>query len=144
MGVIINLNDLKKSKSLRLHNKSIADYYSRMAADDLYNKESFEKKSSAIKNCSHWWSGDYYPDVNLKLVQSVSFCHDRFCSECQSKIADYKLMKYGSVIDDISKDYSIWHVVFTVKNCPVSLVNCTRYIVSAGNLRKFLNLCPLA
>ena len=66
-------------------NGSIADFYLQLAESQNESIDGkYHNKANNIKNCYHWWKNNIYKIQKIIDVQSVSLCHDKFCSNCQN------------------------------------------------------------
>ena len=101
------------------NNNVISEHYKTLSEEYSYNqvlKGDFESKSSRILNCIKFWKINDYEMQKTKDVKSVSFCHDKFCSQCQNKLSIKRYTVYTPLLKEQEKDYDIYHVVFTIKN----------------------------
>ena len=130
---LLNENEITRddflSTSRRCHyNKFIADFYDRMADENempiatydgeiIYGKDiGFVTKAKKVRECSKNWSFDFFDKVGVKNLIRVNRCTDRFCLNCQALAADQRFVQYVPILDGYSKDYDLYHIVFTVPN----------------------------
>ena len=95
-------------------NDQLADFYR-----ELYDEtadESVGTHARRVELCSKYLDFDYYRLQGVKAFRRINLCHDRFCANCQGLLARKRELKYGPILDDFAKTYSLWHVVFTVPN----------------------------
>lgn len=142
MPVNFTGKDLKLIRQRREYNHVISDYYMQYASEFDFNdftylfgtgkkrktvsglKHDFENRAVRVKSCYSYFRVDHYEKLRLKDVLNISLCHDRFCMNCQSTLADLRQAKYRPVLESYSDRYELYHVVFTVPNCPyVSLTD---------------------
>lgn len=76
----------------------------------------YTRKGSAILSCAQYWRSNYYRLFSIKDVQSVNLCHDRFCLNCQSYMADKRQFKYEPLLNVLRKDHVVCHCILTVPN----------------------------
>lgn len=101
------------------NNNVIAEHYVTLSNEFEHNKqlrEDFLSKSSRILNCIKYWKIHDYEKQLTKDVQTVSYCHDKFCTNCQNKLSLKRFNVYTPILNDKEKDFDIYHVVFTIKN----------------------------
>lgn len=112
---VIEKEYFQKLKSRVTHNYKIADFYLDMFEET--GKEIFQNKSRAIDVCCKWWDIDFYQLLKVKDIKRVNLCKDKFCLNCQSMIAQKRQQKYAPVLDELRKDFEVFHMVVTVPNC---------------------------
>lgn len=112
---VIEKEYFQKLKSRVNHNYQIADFYFGMYEET--RKDNFLNKSRAIDLCCKWWDIDFYQLLKVKDIKRVNLCKDKFCLNCQSMIAQKRQQKYAPVLDELRKDYEVYHMVVTVPNC---------------------------
>lgn len=109
----ISKGGLKKALRKVGGNDVIADYY-----QDLFNRTgNAPNRALAVRSCLKVWDLDYYRLQKVKDVIRVNLCHDIFCPNCQNLISKIRYGKYAPKLNELLKDYDIYHVVFTVPNC---------------------------
>lgn len=99
---------------------------------ELYHNQAYldgikyRKRAQYLRTCMRTgWTSDYYRFQNVKVVKGVNRCRDRFCYNCQSQDALQRFYEYSPLIDTYSKDYDIYHVVFSQPNVPGFILNQT-------------------
>ncbi len=123
-------------------NSDIADMYDRLAEkepdheykamvyyDEIFGKDEYEtrkkklgkydsfvRKSQSVRSCLKWWDIDYFRLQQVKDIKRVNLCHDKFCLNCQSAIADKRQFKYEPILNSFLDRYIVCHCVFTVVN----------------------------
>lgn len=104
--------DLKKNIS---HNYQIAEFYENLFIETDF--ETFLNKSKSVDSCCKWWDTYFYKMQNVKDIKRVNLCRDKFCFNCQSMLASKRQSKFGPILDSFRKDYDVYHMVVTVRNC---------------------------
>ncbi len=97
------------------HNYQIADFYY-----DFYEEtreEKFLNKSKSVDLCCKYWDIDFYHMQNVKDIQRVNLCHDKFCFNCQSMLASKRQLRFAPKLNELRKAYMVAHMVVTVPNC---------------------------
>jgi plasmid rolling circle replication initiator protein Rep len=118
---------LKFSKRIQF-NYLISDYYMTLyekSIDSGFKDDSYLKKAEQIKNCCTLWDINYYRMQGVKDITRVNLCKNKFCMNCQSAIAQKRYKKFKPMLNELSKEYDIYHVVFTVPNCTGALLKKT-------------------
>lgn len=118
MGIderVIEREYFQKVKSRVNFNYKIADFYLDMYEELAEDK--FLNKSKLIDGCCKWWDIDFYQLLKVKDIKRVNLCKDKFCLNCQSMIAQKRQQKYEPILDELRKDYEVFHMVVTVPNC---------------------------
>lgn len=121
-------------------NKEFSEFYLRLR--DYVVDDKFYDKAERIKTCSTLWDLNYYRFQGIKEVKRVSLCHDKFCPNCQNLLSLQRYQKYRPVLDELSKDYSIYHIVFTVPNVASERLSftVTQIFRSFAHLIRFFTL----
>ena len=101
MSKKINANDL------------IAEYYQQYFEDLGVSSE----RSINVKSCFKMFDIDVYKKQRVKDIKRTNLCHDKFCINCQKQLAQNRFLKFYPVLLGLLKDYSIYHITFTVPNC---------------------------
>lgn len=130
-------------KRLR-YNSVISHYY-----ENYYEEEKNEfvdnrtllNKAERLTDCAQVWSSNYYRWANQKEIISSNLCKDRFCLNCQSSLAYQRYLKFYPLLSNCLIDNSIYHCVFTVKNCSGILLKSTikTMFKSFYNFNEYLN-----
>lgn len=97
------------------HNWHISELY-----EQLYDETEWDPyltKASAVSSCFKWFDSDYYEFQDVKVIKRVNLCHDKFCYNCQSQLADKRQAKFAPILNSYRKDYKICHMILTVPNC---------------------------
>ena len=97
------------------YNKIIIEHYQRLAAE--YPDVNFSNNIENMSNCNSWWLIDHYQEQKIKDFKKTSLCKDKFCSNCKKVKQASRLSKFVPLIEDLSKDKNIYHLVLTVPNC---------------------------
>ena len=96
------------------HNYQIADFY--LDRYDETGEDNFLNKSKAINVCCKYWDIFHYVLLKVKNIKRVNLCKDKFCFNCQKVLADRRQAKYAPILDELRKDYEIYHLVVQVPN----------------------------
>lgn len=140
-GISIEKSFIKNIIKNQEYNKSvILDYYTRLQSEfidvieddlcfrdddlDIFIKRrklikqiNFDNKIYNIDNCNALWLLDVYNEQKYKDFKKTNLCRDKFCNNCKKVKQSARLSKFMPLIDDLSKDKYLYHVVFTVPNC---------------------------
>lgn len=147
----MNIDSIKVSKEAferlpeRLRfNAKIAAYYLFYAdefAPDGKKDSLFEGKSERLLNCTKTLEIDYYKKQNIKSIEKINLCRDKFCVNCQSVLAQARERKFAPVFRRFAEKKSIWHCIFTVKNCSGTLLRPTikRMFSSFANFIRYFD-----
>lgn len=103
---VINNND---------YNKTIIGYYERLQKE--YPLVNFSTNIENISNCNSWWLMDHYKQQKVKDFKKTNLCKDKFCNNCKKVKQASRLAKFMPMIEDLSKDKYLYHMVLTVPNC---------------------------
>lgn len=137
----LEYNDFLKIYKRISHNDIISDYYDRLAeeADTLDDFFLLKNRSQSVSLCGKFYDYDYYRFQAVKVLKRVNSCRDKFCPQCQSLLAQTRLAKYSPILDEYSKDYDLYHVVFTVPNCSPSdlKITLTRMYKAFGHMIRY-------
>lgn len=102
------------------YNETVASLYEQLGDSEndgqLFQDYSFERHAGAIRSCGNYWQSQYFRLQQVKDIQRVNLCHDKFCYNCQSLLASQRLMKYTPILDSLWGQYTLCHVVFTYVN----------------------------
>lgn len=111
------------------YNKVISSYYDKILHDcrkDKIDADKFIGKISRLESCSLIWKILHFQENRIKFVDEINLCRDKFCLNCQSALAQARFNKYLPVLkNDFMPFHSIWHCVFTVKNCSAFMLKPT-------------------
>ena len=97
------------------HNYQIADFYLDMYEET--GRENFLNKSKVINVCCKYWDLFHYVSLKVKNIKRVNLCKDKFCFNCQKLLAEKRQQKYEPILNELRKDYEVFHMVVTVPNC---------------------------
>lgn len=110
-------------------NETLAGYYEDLAEDFKeglgYEKETLLTRAEWLRKCCQYWDVDYYKLQGVKDVIRTNRCKDRFCDCCGSAQAKQREEKFTPFLDELSKKYDIYHIVFTVPNPEREVVQST-------------------
>ncbi len=107
----------KMSKKINA-NDLVAEYYERLYKDLGRDSE----RPNNVRSCFKMFDLDVYSKQKIKDIKRTNLCHDKFCINCQSQLADNRYIKFAPMLHELLKDYSIYHIVFTVPNCKDTLL----------------------
>lgn len=96
-------------------NDDYGDFFIRLA--DEYNMPQLYNTGMNMKNCYKKWFGDWYGMQRVFDAQTVSLCHNRFCSNCMHLRQATLLKRFTPVFEQLQKTYDLYHCVVTVPNC---------------------------
>jgi hypothetical protein len=105
----------KIAEKIKHNEKIISAYYSRLY--DETNNGRFLDIADNVRDCSKSWFFDVYKMQRIKDLKSVFLCKNKFCLNCQKLIQKSRLERFAPYLDDISRDYDLYHLVFTIPNC---------------------------
>ncbi len=129
-----SLGKEKIEKAVRRTRKNamIADFYSELGEcysegihfpidkvrdkNKLENRYKFLCKAKRIKNCCRNWWYTEYGVLKIRDLNSTNACGSIFCESCQAKLAQQRFEKFAPQLEEFSKEYDIYHIVFTVPN----------------------------
>lgn len=97
------------------HNYQISEFYGNLYEET--GEDSFNTKARAVDLCCKWWDIEYYRMQNVKDIQRVNLCKDKFCFNCQSVLAAKRRLKFSPVLDTLRERFKVCHMVVTVPNC---------------------------
>lgn len=124
----------------RTEKNGYISYLYRKLSDEI-GDESLQITANRVFSCSRYYEIDYYVDQKVKDVQRTYFCHNRFCDNCQNAYAVQREFKYTPVLDQLSKLFHLYHIVFTVPNCYSDqlLITLDQMQNSFGYINRYLN-----
>ena len=96
------------------YNKTIISYYERLSNE--FNL-SLGNQIESISNCNSWWLLDHYVNQKVKDFKKTNLCKDKFCNNCKKVKQASRLTKFMPIINSLSEDKYIYHLVLTVPNC---------------------------
>lgn len=136
----VNKDHLLSIVNHREYNKTIVKYY-----EMLIKEFPILNLSSQINNlstCNSWWLMDHYKDQKVKDFKKTNLCKDKFCNNCKKVKQASRLAKFMPVIEEMSKDKHIYHLVLTVPNCNGDDLKDTisNIFKSFKRLNRYLNL----
>jgi hypothetical protein len=94
----------------------IVKYFMKMAKETGYSQ--YERTAERIGECFHGWFFDKYQIQRVKDLKAINLCHNKFCLNCQKLMQTTRLKRYLPQLEEIQKDYDLFHLVFTVPNVP--------------------------
>lgn len=119
----VDKKTVKKSVCRVAGNDDIAEYYKKFAEEQ--DSVTLANKAEWVAQCYKFWDIDHYQKQSVKDIKRITLCKDRFCLNCQNNAAHKREVKYQNVLDDLRKRYDIYHIVFTVPNCPADELGLT-------------------
>lgn len=132
-------NTLSKIKRRTLKNDTVYNYF-----EDLYDETGYERYNDIayrVRECCKYWDVDYYRFQGVKDLVRTNTCKNLFCDNCQNAIAQRRQSKYSPLLDKLSKDYDLFHIVFTVPNVVGDLLSDTvsKMFSKFGYLIRYFN-----
>ncbi len=116
-------NQLDKVSRRTRKNETVADFYEQLAEDIeerqigwCFNPETLLNIADRLRKCCRYWDIDHYLFQGVKDLLRTNCCRNRFCDNCQNVLAIQRERKFAPILDDLSKKYDIYHIVFTVPN----------------------------
>ncbi len=120
-----------KNKEVAVFYEWLADereevYYDGLGADGkLEPNRTYMNIARNMRSCCQLWDINYYPFQGIKDMIRTNACHNRFCDNCQNVLAVQRARKYGPILDALSNNYDIYHIVLTVPNCKKEFLSFT-------------------
>ncbi len=74
-------------------------------------------KSRLIYNCCKYLDLDCYLKLKIKDVKRINLCRDKFCLNCQKKMAKARQERFAPELDRLRNEYEVFHLILTVPNC---------------------------
>ena len=138
----MNLSEIKERFSLkehinnaarRLRKNTVLSFFYEKLAEDIYfddvaymtvkdydywyrRYDSVKDRGERVALCTRFCKGDYYRLQGVKDLQRTNLCRDRFCDNCQNTISQQRYEKYLPVLEKLTADFDVYHIVFTVPN----------------------------
>lgn len=117
-------NDYFESVQNRVeYNNFYADYYMQRYSDT--NLQKFADISQRVRDCHKSWFGDKYKESGYFNVKRVFHCHNRWCWLCNHLKQAQRLGEYHVKLEQLTKVYDVYHVVFTVPNVTGDVLKST-------------------
>jgi len=117
-------NDYFESVRNRVeYNNFYADYYMQRYSDT--NLQKFADISQRLRDCHKSWFGDKYRESGYFNVKRVFHCHNRWCWLCNHLKQAQRLGEYHVKLEQLTKVYDVYHVVFTVPNVTGDVLKST-------------------
>ena len=117
----VDKEEIRKTSKKLNANDLIAEYYENYFKEFNIDNE----RPNNIRNCFQVFDLDVYKKQKIKDIKRTNLCHDKFCINCQNMASHLRYIKYKPELDKLLNDYSIFHIVFTVPNCPDVMLNHT-------------------
>lgn len=119
--VEVDTEEVRKTSKKINANDLIAEYY-----EDYFKENGLtSERPSNVLNCFKSFDIDVYHKNKVKDIKRTNLCHDKFCINCQNMASQLRFIKYKPELDRLLKDYSIFHIVFTVPNCSDVMLSYT-------------------
>lgn len=121
------------------YNKTIISYYEKLLNEfDL----SLGNQIENISNCNSWWLLDHYVNQKVKDFKKTNLCKDKFCNNCKKVKQASRLTQFMPIINSLSQDKHIYHLVLTVPNCKGADLKETisKTFKNFNYLNRYLNL----
>lgn len=125
-----NKNQFDKVRRRIKNNKEIAVFYEWLAEEReeiVYTKMGdtgtlspspiFMNTAKNVRDCCQLWEMNCYRLQGVKDLLRTNLCHNRFCDNCQNVMSLQRSRKFTPFLDALSKNFDIYHMVFTVPNC---------------------------
>lgn len=85
----------------------------RINEDKIYN---FQSKIDSIDNCNKLWQMDRYELQKIKDFKKTNLCKDKFCNNCKKVKQASRMSQFIPHLQELEKDFDLFHVVLTVPN----------------------------
>lgn len=85
----------------------------RINEDKVYN---FQSKIDSIDNCNNLWQMDRYELQKVKDFKKTNLCKDKFCNNCKKVKQASRMSQFIPHLQELEKDFDLFHVVLTVPN----------------------------
>ncbi len=124
----INSSSFLKLKERLRNNEKVASYYDDLSKEERLNDiydDSLERKAERMRHCAELWTVDWHPHTGFKDLVDAGLCRDKFCVNCASALASAREHHFTPIFNEFAKDNSIYHAVFTVKNCSGAMLRST-------------------
>jgi plasmid rolling circle replication initiator protein Rep len=82
-----------------------------------YERDKYFRLSERVKGCNSYWLFDVYKRQKIRDLQSINFCHNRFCSNCQKVVQGSRMARFIPWIQALGDGKYLYHIVLTVPNC---------------------------
>jgi hypothetical protein len=92
----------------------IAGHFERFAQEESDGKLS--NLAYNIHNCSRSWFFDHYKLQRIKDLKSVSYCHSKFCPNCQKTMQASRLLRFSPALNEMAEKVDLYHITFTIPN----------------------------
>ncbi len=104
-------------------NEMVSEFYEALAEDIeenriglYYNPDTLRNVADRMRKCCRYFDIDHYLFQGVKDVLRTNSCKNRFCDNCQNALAKQRERRFAPVLDDLSRAYDVYHIVFTVPN----------------------------
>jgi len=94
---------------------TIINYYYVLQSE--FDSLNFSNKIDNISSCNSHWLLDVYNNQRIKDFKKTNLCKDKFCNNCKKVKQAARLAKFAPVIENLKKDYNLFHLVLTNPNC---------------------------
>jgi plasmid rolling circle replication initiator protein Rep len=107
-----------------INNEMIADYYNKLRLKNVPRiaQKQFtgliNEKAIRVARCGKSMFIDEFQQQGIRDLQSISFCGNRFCQNCQKQKALTRFLKFKPILDNANEKYTLCHIALTVPNCP--------------------------
>lgn len=119
--VQVNGENFRKMSRKINANRLVAEYYEKYYKDLGISCE----KPKNVSSCFKVFDLDVYKQQRVKDIKRTNLCRNKFCINCQSQLSERRYEKFRPILEELSKDYSIYHMVFTVPNCSDAMLKFT-------------------
>lgn len=114
-NIQVTKEHLKNVLNNNEYNQTIISYYERLQSK--YPQVNFASQMENLSNCNSWWLMDHYKEQQVKDFKRTNLCKDKFCNNCKKVKQASRLAQFMPMIEELSKDKHIYHMVLTVPNC---------------------------
>lgn len=117
---------LSISRRVRV-NAVIAEYYERLGEEyeDLLKTRGgvtkdfnvlMSKRVGRLLRCGRFVDTARFKELGIHEVKAIKFCGDKFCGNCQKRLANERERKYTPLLKELERLCDVYHVVLTVPN----------------------------
>lgn len=104
----------RRTRKNDLYADYFEDFFKQSGEDPLYS--SFPNVAANMRACCQWWTVDHYRFIGVKELVKTNLCKNKFCDNCQNALSVKRFNKFKPVLSFLSKDFDVFHAVFTVPN----------------------------
>ncbi|MGN0804994.1 MAG: protein rep [Candidatus Coproplasma sp.] len=119
---------IKMARRIRI-NALMSEYYEQLGeeyADLLKTRggktEEFRllmhRRSIRILGCGRFVHTRRFKDLGVHEIKQIKLCGDKFCGNCQKQLANARERKFTPLLNELAKNFDLYHITFTVPNVP--------------------------